>query len=51
MFGQASPILKWKVCFFGLGCQGLLQAIEIDRVGDVAIVPVLIDRQNHFIAL
>jgi hypothetical protein len=36
--------------FFGLGCQGLWQAVEVDRVGDVAIVRVPIDRQNHFIA-
>jgi hypothetical protein len=36
--------------FFGLGCQTFWQAVEVDRVGDVAIVPVSIDRQNHFIA-
>jgi hypothetical protein len=36
--------------FFGLGCQRFWQAVEVDRVGDVAIVPVSIDRQNHFIA-
>jgi len=35
---------------FGLGCQRFWQAVEVDRVGDVAIVPVLVDRQNHFIA-
>ena len=43
LFGQFSPIFKWKFCFFGLGCQRFWQAVEVDRVGDVSIVPVSID--------
>ena len=50
MFGQLSPIFKWKFCFFGLGCHRLRQAVEVDRGDDVAIVAVSIDRQNHHIA-
>jgi len=39
-----------EVLFFGLGCQSFWQAVEVYRVGDIAIVPVLIDRQGQFIA-
>jgi hypothetical protein len=39
-----------EVLLFGLGCQRIWQAVEVDRVGDVAIVPVSIDWQDHFIA-
>jgi hypothetical protein len=38
-----------EVLFLGLGCQWFWQAVEVDRVGDVANLPVSIDRQNHFI--
>jgi hypothetical protein len=34
------------VLFFGLGCQGFWQAVGVDRGGDTAIVPVLIDQQG-----
>jgi hypothetical protein len=34
-----------EVLFFGLGCQGFWQTVEVDLGGDAAI-----DRQNHFIA-
>jgi hypothetical protein len=35
---------------FGLGCQSFWRAVEVDLAGDVAIVPVSIDRQNYFVA-
>jgi hypothetical protein len=34
-----------EALFFGLGCHGFWQAVEVYLVGDVAI-----GRQNHFIA-
>jgi hypothetical protein len=40
-----------EVLFFGLGCQRFWQAVEVNRVGDVAIVPVSVDRQSQFIAI
>jgi len=40
-----------EVLFFGLGCQRFWRAVEVDRVGDVAIVPVSVDRQGQFIAI
>jgi hypothetical protein len=38
-----------EVLFFGLGCQRFWQAVEVGWGDNVGIVPISIDRQNHFI--
>jgi hypothetical protein len=49
LFGQFSQILKWKLCSW-LGRRWFWRTVGVDRDGDIAIVPVLIDQQGQFIA-